>query len=208
MNDRFVLAIDTSFGPVSAALANSTGEIVAHFEADNAPGTQAETLPPRIAEMFSGAGVRFDRLDRIAVTVGPGAFTDLLVLAPVVADEEAPGVFSTASPPGDVVDSAGASAPGASAEAAATGRFFAATAGEDFANLASAGLTGSALTGAVAASSSRNFSSPDVSDGDPFDSLDFGRTTGPFSDFAFPDKSFDGVFASTAGDRVDSGSFS
>ena len=79
MNDRFVLAIDTSFGPVSAALANSTGEIVAHFEADNVPGTQAETLPPRIAEMFSGAGVRFDRLDRIAVTVGPGAFTGVRV---------------------------------------------------------------------------------------------------------------------------------
>ena len=79
MNDRFVLAIDTSFGPVSAALANSAGEIVAHFEADNVPGTQAETLPPRIAEMFSNAGVRFDRLDRIAVTVGPGAFTGVRV---------------------------------------------------------------------------------------------------------------------------------
>ena len=53
MNDRFVLAIDTSFGPVSAALVNSSGEIVAHFEADNAPGTQAETLPPRIAERLT-----------------------------------------------------------------------------------------------------------------------------------------------------------
>jgi len=79
MNDRFVLAIDTSFGPVSAALANGDGVIVAHFEADNAAGTQAETLPPRIAEMFSNAGVRYDRISRIAVTVGPGAFTGVRV---------------------------------------------------------------------------------------------------------------------------------
>jgi tRNA threonylcarbamoyladenosine biosynthesis protein TsaB len=79
MNDRLVLAIDTSFGPVSAARARANGEIVAHFEADNPAGTQAETLPPRVAEMFSGAGVRYAQLSRIAVTVGPGAFTGVRV---------------------------------------------------------------------------------------------------------------------------------
>jgi len=79
MNDRMVLAIDTSFGPVSAALANAAGDIVASFAADNAPGTQAETLPPRVAEMFASAGVPFGRVSRIAVTVGPGAFTGVRV---------------------------------------------------------------------------------------------------------------------------------
>ena len=79
MNDRVVLAIDTSFGPVAAALASSEGEIIAHFEADNPPGTQAETLPPRVAEMFSRSGVRFDQISRVAVTVGPGAFTGVRV---------------------------------------------------------------------------------------------------------------------------------
>ncbi len=79
MNDRLILAIDTSFGPVSGALLTLTGDLVAEFEADNPAGTQAETLPPLVAEMFAAAGVPFKLLDRVAVTVGPGAFTGVRV---------------------------------------------------------------------------------------------------------------------------------
>lgn len=79
MNDRLILAIDTSFGPVGGALLTLTGDVVASFEADNPAGTQAETLPPRVAEMFAAAGVSFKQLDRVAVTVGPGAFTGVRV---------------------------------------------------------------------------------------------------------------------------------
>jgi tRNA threonylcarbamoyladenosine biosynthesis protein TsaB len=79
MNDRLVLAIDTSFGPVSGALTTLGGDVVASFEADNPAGTQAETLPPRVAEMFEAAAVSFGQIDRIGVTVGPGAFTGVRV---------------------------------------------------------------------------------------------------------------------------------
>jgi tRNA threonylcarbamoyladenosine biosynthesis protein TsaB len=79
MTDRVVLAIDTSFGPVSAALATPDGTLIAGFEADNLAGTQAETLPPRVAELFSQTGIRYEQLSRVAVTVGPGAFTGVRV---------------------------------------------------------------------------------------------------------------------------------
>ncbi len=79
MNDRLILAIDTSFGPVSGALATLSGHTIAQFAADNPPGTQAETLPPLVAEMFKTAGASFKQLDRVAVTVGPGAFTGVRV---------------------------------------------------------------------------------------------------------------------------------
>ena len=75
MNDRLVLALDTSFGPVGAALVTHGGEVVACVEADNLAGAQAETLPPLVAKM----GIDFGRLARVAVTVGPGAFTGVRV---------------------------------------------------------------------------------------------------------------------------------
>lgn len=79
MTDRVILAIDTSFGPVSAALASADGTFVAGFEADNLAGTQAETLPPRVAELFAQTGIRYEHVSRVAVTVGPGAFTGVRV---------------------------------------------------------------------------------------------------------------------------------
>jgi tRNA threonylcarbamoyladenosine biosynthesis protein TsaB len=79
MSAGLVLAIDTSFGPVSAALAGLDGRAIAAVEADNPPGSQAETLPPLVADLFAQAKARVSDLRIVAVTVGPGAFTGVRV---------------------------------------------------------------------------------------------------------------------------------
>ena len=79
MSERFVLALDTCFGPVGAALATAKGELVGVRGTANQAGRQAETLPGVVDELFRSAGVSYQQLGRIIVTVGPGAFTGVRV---------------------------------------------------------------------------------------------------------------------------------
>ncbi|MBI1212489.1 MAG: tRNA (adenosine(37)-N6)-threonylcarbamoyltransferase complex dimerization subunit type 1 TsaB [Alphaproteobacteria bacterium] len=74
-----ILAIDTAFGPIGVALMSDAGEIVAHEAVLNTLGAQAEKLPPLVASMIAGAGLKPGALRRIAVTTGPGAFTGVRV---------------------------------------------------------------------------------------------------------------------------------
>ena len=74
-----ILAIDTAFGPIGAALVSDGGAVVAHLVVPDAIGAQAEKLPPLVARMFAEAGLKPDALERIAVTTGPGAFTGVRV---------------------------------------------------------------------------------------------------------------------------------
>ena len=72
-----VLAIDTALGACSAAVADGERTLASRSE----PMTRGhqERLAPLVAEVMAQAGLGFDRLERVAVTRGPGSFTGLRV---------------------------------------------------------------------------------------------------------------------------------
>ncbi|WP_340644687.1 tRNA (adenosine(37)-N6)-threonylcarbamoyltransferase complex dimerization subunit type 1 TsaB, partial [Phenylobacterium sp.] len=72
-----LLSLDTCLGACSAAVLDG-GRVLARRVEPMARGHQ-ERLAPLVAEVMSEAGVAFDRLDRVGVTVGPGSFTGLRV---------------------------------------------------------------------------------------------------------------------------------
>ncbi len=72
-----VLAIDTALETCSAAVVSGGRTLAARSE-PMARGHQ-ERLAPLVAEVMAEAGIGFDVLDRIGVTVGPGSFTGLRV---------------------------------------------------------------------------------------------------------------------------------
>lgn len=72
-----VLALDTSLFACSAAVVDD-GRVLARRIEPMSRGHQ-ERLAPLVAELMGEAGLGFDRLDRIGVTVGPGSFTGLRV---------------------------------------------------------------------------------------------------------------------------------
>ena len=72
-----ILGFDTATTGCSAAVLID-GEIMARQWEEMEKG-QAERLNPMIGEVMSQAGLNFDGLDGIGVTVGPGAFTGLRI---------------------------------------------------------------------------------------------------------------------------------
>ena len=79
MSDGAILAIDTAFGPIGVALCSASGDPIAGEALSNTLGAQAEKLPPLVEQLFAKARLSPRALGRIAVTVGPGAFTGVRV---------------------------------------------------------------------------------------------------------------------------------
>jgi tRNA threonylcarbamoyladenosine biosynthesis protein TsaB len=74
-----ILAIDTALDACSAGVLDTrAGKLIAQ-ESQAMKRGHAEALMPLIARVVKLAGVAFTRLDRIAVTTGPGSFTGLRV---------------------------------------------------------------------------------------------------------------------------------
>jgi len=72
-----VLALDTCLASCSVAVTDGA-RVLACTREVMARGHQ-ERLAPMAREVMADAGLAFDRLERIAVTVGPGSFTGLRV---------------------------------------------------------------------------------------------------------------------------------
>lgn len=72
-----LLAFDSATSACSAAVWRD-GVVLARESATMARG-QSEALVPMIARVMAAAGMDFAALDRLAVTVGPGAFTGLRI---------------------------------------------------------------------------------------------------------------------------------
>ncbi len=72
-----VLAVETCLFACSAAVTQDGVTLASRIE-PMSRGHQ-ERLTPLVAEVMAQAGLDFDRLDRIGVTVGPGSFTGLRV---------------------------------------------------------------------------------------------------------------------------------
>ena len=72
-----VLGLDTCLTACSVAVTDG-GRVLAYASEVMARGHQ-ERLAPMAERVMAEAGLSFDRLDRIGVTVGPGSFTGLRV---------------------------------------------------------------------------------------------------------------------------------
>src|SRR5215204_4969488 len=72
-----VLGLDTCLTACSVAVIDG-GRVLAHRSEVMARGHQ-ERLAPMAEAVMREAGLSFDRLERVGVTVGPGSFTGLRV---------------------------------------------------------------------------------------------------------------------------------
>ena len=71
------LALDTATGVCTVGLVRD-GKVLAEY--DISVGlTHSEGLMPQLDQMFSRTGIKKEKIDRIAVSIGPGSFTGLRI---------------------------------------------------------------------------------------------------------------------------------
>lgn len=75
----FILAIDTALSACSAAVLDAETDSVVAGDSLLMERGHAERLIPLVEQVMGDAGLSFEHLARIAVTVGPGSFTGLRV---------------------------------------------------------------------------------------------------------------------------------
>ncbi|HLL28674.1 MAG TPA: tRNA (adenosine(37)-N6)-threonylcarbamoyltransferase complex dimerization subunit type 1 TsaB, partial [Xanthobacteraceae bacterium] len=74
-----LLAIDTALDACSTAVFDTERDRPLFSESREIGRGHAELLVPLVDQTMKQAGVKFDEIDRIVVTVGPGSFTGLRV---------------------------------------------------------------------------------------------------------------------------------
>lgn len=74
-----VLAIDTALGACSAVLFDTDSNQPLAIQSVDMNRGHAEALIPLVERVMQAADVKFDAIDRIATTIGPGSFTGLRV---------------------------------------------------------------------------------------------------------------------------------
>jgi len=74
-----VLAIDTALGACSAVLFDTVTNQPLAIQSVEMNRGHAEALMPLVERVMKAADAKFDAIDRIATTVGPGSFTGLRV---------------------------------------------------------------------------------------------------------------------------------
>jgi tRNA threonylcarbamoyl adenosine modification protein YeaZ/ribosomal-protein-alanine acetyltransferase len=74
-----LLCIDTALASCSTCVYDSAQNTILAEERELMERGHAEALPPMVARVMAKAGVGYQKLDRVAVTTGPGTFTGIRI---------------------------------------------------------------------------------------------------------------------------------
>ncbi|MFQ5518840.1 MAG: tRNA (adenosine(37)-N6)-threonylcarbamoyltransferase complex dimerization subunit type 1 TsaB [Mariprofundus sp.] len=82
---RNILALDTAFGEISAAVLKDGEPFLTRLENSGGGKTRSTTIVPVLSALLEQAGLTWDDLDMLVLGAGPGAFTGLRIAAATLA---------------------------------------------------------------------------------------------------------------------------